>query len=242
MESFENQNIWSEPTQREQILSTARIIEIFKQDNDFEEYASLNSLSKKLEWLSEDQFNLCKRFIEREYNKINISKEQRGDYVDHYYLRHFLSHDILSRFKEEKEKLTLVLQFLLKHENIDLCRQKNFYDNEVKVIKALWEMSENQIWSILALSQESVKNFTNIIKFNPQITESLIQNINTFTDEQIIYLTKIISLSHWDETVSISIFWLLFLNQKINLKIKEIFNLYNHSSYMTYIMNLKKLI
>jgi hypothetical protein len=162
MESFENQNIWSEKTQREQILSTARIIEIFKQDNDFEEYASLNSLSKKLEWLSEDQFNLCKRFIEREYNKINISKEQRGDYVDHYYLRHFLSHDILSRFKEEKEKLTLVLQFLLKYENIDLCTEY-FYKYEKKVQQRSLERNEQNFkyhQYFLLSSRKSVNNLT----------------------------------------------------------------------------------
>jgi hypothetical protein len=104
----------------------------------------LNFLSKQLEKLSEEQLNLCKEFIYREYNKVNIAKKERPlIFPSEFYLREFINHDILSKF--QGEKLTIILQFMLKHERIDLCIQKYHYENEKRLAKTLQQVNEIQL-------------------------------------------------------------------------------------------------
>lgn len=213
--------------EREHILATARIVELFRQDNDFEENASLNFLSKQLELLSEEQFNLCKKFIEREYEKINISKKERPwlNPTD-FFLRQFVSHDILSKFKWNK--LTMILQFLLKHENIDLCKQECYYEYEKALAQTLQKVNEIQLWNLINHNQKSFNEFIYLAKFEPKIIEFIINNIQIINEEHITYIKKIKeSFNYYNDkknTIFISILWLLFLNQKRDIhNIENIF-------------------
>ncbi len=229
MEYSENQDLWSEIKEREQILMTERIVELFRQDNDFEEHASLNFLSKQLGWLPKEQFNLCNQFIYREYEKINIAKKERPWLSpNEFYLREFINHDILSKF--QGEKLTMILQFMLKHERIDLCIQKYHYDDEKKLSQTLQKINEIQLWSLIRLNQESFNEFIILAKLHPKIIEFIINNIEIIDNEHIEYISRINKLfscnrDNKENTVFMNIFWLLFFNQQIDIEkdITEIF-------------------
>jgi hypothetical protein len=211
-------NTWPTPSNPQKVLEIQSLINLLKDDNDFEEYASLNFLATSLKWLESNQIVLLDEFIRREYEKIN----QKGTSVTYLYLRDFVNHQILWKFSGDR--LTTVLQFLLQYKNIDFRTQYE-YDQEIKVAQFLQQTDEETVGSFLTLSEENFTVLTNRIKFQPKVMEAITQNVKTVTDEHIGYTNKIYTISK-NEDITIAIFGLFFLGNE--LSVKNIQNLFQH--------------